>query len=178
MSENYLFTSERLGFRNWLSKDITGMTAISADPAVMRYFPAPATPEQTVSFIERMKIMLRDKGYCYFAVDELKANQFIGFIGMYYQTFESPFTPAVDIGWRLAKAFWGKGFATEGAKRCLEYAFKDLQIPALIATAPQVNKPSIHVMEKIGMHKLMDFKHPRLKGFDHLEHCVCYAISA
>lgn len=175
--KTYLFKSERLGFRNWLSEDIPKMTVISSDPEVMRYFPAIATPEQTALFIERMQDMLNEKGYCYFAVDELETGVLIGFIGLYYQEFDSSFTPAVDIGWRLATEFWGKGYATEGARRCLEYAFSVLQLTDIISTAPLVNKPSIRVMEKIGMQKMMEFKHPRLKGNDHLENCACYTIS-
>ena len=75
MPDKYLFTSERLGFRNW----------IDSDPDVMKFFPAPATKKQTIEFIDRMKLMYIEKGYCYFAVDELKDESFIGF---YYQTYK------------------------------------------------------------------------------------------
>lgn len=153
------------------------MTAISADPEVMRYFPAPATPAQTKAFIVRMQHSHVEKGYCYFAVDELYSGDLIGFIGLMDQAFEASFTPCVDIGWRLRKASWGNGYATEGAIRSLKYAFEILNISEIVATAPLVNEPSIHVMEKAGMKKWMEFKHPRLKGFDHLENCVCYKIS-
>ena len=173
----YLFESERLGFRNWVDADIPKMIAISSDPEVMEFFPAPATPDQTTVFVQNMKAMFSEKGYCYLVVETLDNPQFIGFIGFYYQTYESAFTPCVDIGWRLHKHFWGQGFATEGAKRCLEYAFKELKLTNVISTAPAINLKSIRVMEKIGMKKLLDFRHPRLVNDERLVNCVCYEIA-
>ena len=97
------------------------MRKINSNPKVMEYFPAIPTQKQTDQFIDRMKAQFKEFGFCYFAVDKLKNNEFIGFIGIAKQTFESDFTPCIDIGWRLAKTEWGKGFATEGAKNCLLY---------------------------------------------------------
>ena len=176
MKHQYIFTSERLGFRNWSPADYPRMTEISSDPHVMEFFPAPATPAQTAEFINRMKKMYAQKGYCYFATDELKTGNFIGFIGLCHQTYASEFTPCVDIGWRLRKAYWGKGYATEGAKRCLAYAFNDLKLKNIKATAPQINLKSIRVMEKIGMRKQLEFTHPRLRGHKTLGNSVCYEI--
>ena len=98
MSDKYLFTSERLGFRNWIDSDTPKMIEISSDPDVMQFFPEIATKIQTVEFIDRMKLMYIEKGYCYFPVDQLKDESFMGFIGLYYQTYESQFTPSVDVG--------------------------------------------------------------------------------
>ena len=81
----------------------------------------------------------------------MASGEFIGFVGLCDQAYESPFTPCTDIGWRLAPEFWGKGYATEGAKRCLEYAFNDLRLDEIKSTAPKVNVPSIRVMEKANM---------------------------
>lgn len=173
---NYLFRSERLGFRNWKDTDVPEMTRISSDPEVMRFFPAPATPQQTSEFIVRMKNEYEKRGFCYFAVDDLESGRLIGFIGLLNQTYEAEFTPCVDIGWRLDKVFWNKGYATEGAKKCLEYAFFDLGLEKIIATAPQVNLPSINVMEKLGMSRKLEFQHPRLKTYKELSSCVCYEI--
>ncbi len=173
MQSTYLFQSQRLGFRNWVSADIPKMTAISADPKVMEHFPATATEIQTIEFVERMQKMFNNKGYCYFAVDRFDTGEFIGFIGLCYQTYEAPFTPCVDIGWRLATEHWGLGFATEGARSCLEYGFNVLKIEAIKSIAVIQNIKSIRVMQKIGMEKELHFKHPALIG-THLEDCVCY----
>jgi len=172
----YLFTSKRLGFRNWLDSDIDKMIAISADKNVMRFFPATAKPEQTRDFILRMQNQYQKTGYCYFAVDLLETQEFMGFIGLNHFNYEAPFSPGTDIGWRLAEKFWGNGYATEGAIRCLEYAFKDLKLNQIVATATEANVPSISIMNKIGMHFKTNFKHPRLKGFPEIENCVCYEI--
>ena len=176
MIKDYVFKSERLGFRNWIDSDIPLMIAISGDADVMKNFPAVATPKQTTVFIERMQVMFSEKGYCYFAVDNLKDNSLIGFIGLCDQDYDVEFAPCIDIGWRLAKKYWGKGFATEGAKRCLEYAFEDLSLDNIKSTAPLVNTGSISVMEKIGMTKQLQFKHPKLLANERLVNCVCYEI--
>ena len=177
MSDKYLFTSERLGFRNWIDSDIAKMIDISSDPDVMEFFPAIATKIQTIEFIDRMKLMYIEKGYCYFSVDHLEDESFIVFIGLCYQTYESQFTPSVDIGWRLNKKYWNNRFATEGAKKCLDYGFNTLELNNIISTSPIINIKSIRVMERIGMTKLSEFKHPILKSNEQLEDCVCFEIS-
>lgn len=175
--KQYLFTSAHLGFRNWTDDDIPKMAAISADPDVMEFFPAPATSQQTENFIRRMQLLFSQKGYCYFAVEKLDDGAFIGFIGLAEKDFESAFTPCVDIGWRLGKAYWNKGFATEGALRCLEYGFDTLKLEDIKSTASRINVKSIHIMGKAGMKKLLDFKHPLLTDHPRLVDCVCYEIS-
>ena len=176
MPKEYLFQSDRLGFRNWIDSDTPKMMEISSDPDVMQFFPAIATKIQTVEFIDRMKLMYIEKGYCYFAVDQLKDESFIGFIGLCYQTYKSPVTPNVDIGWRLNKKYWNNGLATEGAKKCLEYGFNVIKLKNIISTTPKVNIKSIRVMEKIGMEELIEFKHPRIKSDNKLSDFVCYEI--
>ena len=172
----YIFTSERLGFRNWVAADIPKMAKINASAEVMKHFPSTATEGQTVEFIKRMQAQYAEKGYCYFAVDKLSDGEFIGFIGLSYQTFEADFTPCVDVGWRLDDAHWGNGYATEGAKSCLEYGFNFLKIKTIKALCPIVNLPSENVMKKLGMQKIKHFKHSKLGDFPVLEECVLYEI--
>ena len=173
----YIFQSTRLGFRNWNEKDIAPMASISADEEVMKYFPAVATYEQTAAFIKRMQDEFAASGYCYFAVDELSTNTFIGFIGLSWKTFEADFTPCVDIGWRLSPSAWNKGFATEGAIRCLDYAFDALKLAKVYSMAPKINTPSEHVMLKAGMIKIGEFEHPLLQDHPELRQCVLYVKS-
>ena len=173
---NYVFTSERLGFRNWLESDKIKLGLINSDPDVMEHFPTIPTQLQTDEFIERMQLQYDEKGFCYFAVDRLDNNQFIGFIGISEQTFESDFTPCVDIGWRLDKKEWGKGFATEGAKKCLEFAFNEIGLKRVLSICPKVNEKSEKVMQKIEMHKIKEFNHPLLNNFEKLKKCVLYEI--
>ncbi len=98
---NYLFTSERLGFRAWQAADIDAMQEINSDARVMEFFPALQTKEQTAAFIDRMNLQLAEKGFCYFAVEVLATKAFIGFTGLSEQHYPADFTPCVDIGWRL-----------------------------------------------------------------------------
>ncbi|MBD3907140.1 GNAT family N-acetyltransferase [Chryseobacterium sp. Ch-15] len=174
--ENYIFTSQRLGFRNWKSTDIEDLYEINSDKRVMEFFPNVATKKQTVEFVERMQTQFINKGFCYFAVDKLENNEFIGFIGLSEQTFDAEFTPCIDIGWRIKFSEWNKGFATEGAKRCLEYAFNDLKIKNIYSTAPKINLKSERVMLKLGLKKQYEFEHSLLKNDCRLRNCVLYKI--
>lgn len=170
----YLFSSERLGFRNWIEDDVQEMISINSDAEVMAYFPSIQDEHQTIAFVKRMQDQFHEKGYCYYAVDRLDNSAFIGFIGLLWQTYQSDFTPCVDIGWRLKKPEWNQGFATEGAKRCLAYAFNDLNIETVYAVAPKVNLKSAHIMQVIGMEKLGEFDHPLLPNDLRLQRCVVF----
>jgi len=175
-NELYIFKSARLGFRNWLEGDVDKLTDINKDPQVMKFFPGLQSQERTRQFVKRMKEQFQAKGFCYFAVEELSTNEFIGFIGLSVQNFESDFTPCIDIGWRLHPGKWNKGFATEGAQRCIDYAFDDLKLKSLHAIAPKVNAPSVRVMQKIGMKERKRFHHPLLASNEKLQECVLYEI--
>lgn len=175
--QKYLFKSERLGFRNWLESDIELMSAINADEKVMEFFPAIASKDQTIEFIEKMQKQFKEKGFCYFAVDKLENNEFIGFIGLSEKLFEAEFTPCIDIGWRLRSEEWNKGYAGEGAKRCLEYANEVLKLEKIVSIAPKINVKSEKVMKKIGMEKVLEFEHPLLINDERLRDCVLYQIT-
>ena len=173
-NKNYIFRSERLGFRNWNLNDIDPLQEINSDEKVMAFFPSLPTREQTSEFIERMIKHFDDKGFCYFAVDKLENNEFIGFIGLSEQTYKAEFTPCIDLGWRIKSNEWNKGYATEGAKKCLDYAFNHLKLETIYSVAPKVNTKSIHIMEKIGLTMQYEFEHPLLITNERLRTCVLY----
>ncbi len=143
----------------------------------MEFFPNLQTELETNAFIERMQRQFESKGFCYFAVDSLEHSEFIGFIGLSEQNFESGFTPCIDIGWRLDQKYWNLGYATEGAKTCLHFGFNNLKMEKICSIAPVVNTRSTKVMEKIGMTKVKEFNHPKLSGNEYLENCALYEIS-
>ena len=174
--KHYLFKSRRLGFRNWLESDTEKLAAINADEEVMAFFPSTRTWQETKNFISGMQRQYGEKGYCYFAIDKLEDDTFIGFIGLSEQNYEADFTPCIDIGWRLAKIAWNKGYATEGAKRCLEYGLEKLKINKIYSIAPVINTKSEQVMKKIGMRKVKTFNHPQLPDNARLRKCVLYVI--
>jgi RimJ/RimL family protein N-acetyltransferase len=156
----YLFNTERIGFRQWLDRDIEPFVAMCQDERVMEFFPSILQPEETLASIERQKTHIVEHGFGFFAVDELSTSRFMGFIGIVHPRFESYFTPCVEIGWRLHSDFWGKGYATEGAKKCLEYGFETLKIPEIYSFTTLSNKRSERVMQKIGMTQIGTFEHP------------------
>ena len=170
----YLFKTKRLGFRTWQDTDIKKMSEIDSDPQTMAYMPSIKTQRETKAFVTRMQHLYNKKGYCYFAVDLLESNHFIGFIGLAEQTYDSDFTPCIDIGWRLDRRYWDRGLGTEGAKKCLSYGIEELNLKEIYAISPKVNQRSIKVIEKIGMVKVKDFIHPQLLNNVRLRDCVLY----
>jgi RimJ/RimL family protein N-acetyltransferase len=177
MERKYIIRTKRLGLRNWSKNDIPEMAKINSDPEVMKYFPSTYDLEQTKSFVKRMSGHCKEFNYCYFAVDLLETNAFIGFVGLMYQDYKADFTPCIDIGWRLSKYFWGKGYATEAAQACIDYAFNVLDLSKLICVAPVINDASIQVMKKIGMTHKGNFDHPLLINEPEIKECALYEIS-
>lgn len=177
MKKDYIFKSKRLGFRNWNKNDLTEFAKINADLEVMEHFPNPLTEKETAEFIMRLKTHYEKNGYNYFATEILESGELIGFIGLAFQDYKTEFTPAIDIGWRLKKTAWGKGFATEGAKKCLEFAFNKLNLCNVISTCTERNYKSESVMKKIGMKKIGTYKHPKLKEYPEYQNCICYGIN-
>lgn len=177
MNSNYLFTSKRLGFREWSLNDLDDFFQLNSDVEVMKHFPKTLTKEDTKAYIIRLQTQFKNFGHNYYATEVKESGEFIGFIGLAYQDFESDFTPNVDIGWRLKKSAWGKGFATEGAKRCLDIAFNKLHLDKIISTCTLNNKGSEKVMQKIGMQKVREFKHPKLKEYPEMQTCLLYEIT-
>ncbi|MGK0391630.1 MAG: RimJ/RimL family protein N-acetyltransferase [Maribacter sp.] len=171
-----IITTERLVLRTWKETDFALMAEMNMDEEVMRYFPSTQGLEKTSSFCQRMNQQFKEKKYCYFATEILKTDEFIGFIGMSYHTYEAPHSPFTDIGWRLKRSAWGNGYATEGAKGCLKYAFEELKLKEIFSVAPTINAPSIHIMQKIGMKEVQTFIHPFLAEDKRLKECILYRI--
>lgn len=108
---------------------------------------------------------------------EVKADGgFIGYTGLHHAVFDTDFCPCLEIGWRLRAEAWGKGYATEGAQACLDYAFDTLHLPEIYSFTSLPNKRSERVMQKIGMQKVKEFDHPLVPcGHPLLRH-VLYRI--
>lgn len=175
MTTSHLFTSSRLGFRLWQDSDLPSFSAMNADAETMRYFDKSLTEEESKAMMDRLNQTYEDRGFCYFAVELLQTGEFVGMIGMGWKTFEADFTPCIDIGWRLDKRFWNRGYATEGAVRCLDFA-SALGIKTVYSLATAANLASIRVMEKIGLSHLKDFDHPDLVRSKELNPCALYYI--
>jgi len=174
--DNYLFKSERLGFRNWKNEDLDEFIKLNSDDKVMEHFPKSLSKNETGKLLDKLKNHFTVYGFTYYATEILKTKELIGMIGLAHQVYKSPYTPAIDIGWRLKKNIWGKGYATEGAKRCLEYAFTELGINTVIAVCTLKNLKSENVMKKIGMIKKGVFNHPKMVNHPQYQEHYCYEI--
>jgi len=177
LKTDYIFTSERLGFRNWKTSDLAEFASINADLEVMEYFPKPLNTEESLDLLNQLREHYIEKAYTYFATEIIETGELIGFIGLKYQDYHTEFTPATDIGWRLKKNAWGNGYATEGAKKCLEFAFTNLNLEKVISVFTEKNTKSERIMQNIGMQNIGAFKHPKLKAYPEFENCICYAIN-
>ncbi|TPN82151.1 GNAT family N-acetyltransferase [Aquimarina algicola] len=175
--DNYIFRSQRLGFRNWSIDDLEILTEINNDDQVMEFFPFKPSRKDTRDFIFRMQEMFDETGFCYFAVEVIETQTCIGFIGICEQTYFDDIDRFVDIGWRLHKNSWNKGYATEGAIACIDFAFNTLKLKTIYAVAPEINTKSEAIMKKIGMKFLKTFEHPKLLKYSALKNCVLYSIS-
>jgi RimJ/RimL family protein N-acetyltransferase len=170
----------RLILRTWKDSDIEPFAAMNQDPEVMKFFPAILSPEESDSLINRQRQRFKEHGFCCYAVELKSTGEFIGFVGLAIPLFEAPFMPAVEIGWRIAKAYWNQGYATEAAKYVLNHAFNDLNLSEVVSFTAVQNLTSRRVMEKIGMTHSPndDFDHPRLPEGHPLRQHVLYRIRA
>ncbi|HAT6936604.1 TPA: GNAT family N-acetyltransferase [Legionella pneumophila] len=173
----YLTTS-RLLLRAWDEEDIMPFYRMCQDPQVMEYFPELWSMDMVKDFIMRMNEQLSQKDFTLWAAEVKDSKRFIGFIGLNSPTWNAHFTPCVEIGWRLATEFWGQGYATEGAKAALEYAFQNMRIPEIVSFTVPDNFRSRCVMERIGMTRdcTGDFLHPKLVSDHRLAKHVLYRI--
>lgn len=172
----YIFTTARLGFRPWEAADLEPLCALNMDEAVMEFFPNLQDRQTSQAFIDRMQRTYDELGYCFYAVEKLDNEEFIGFIGIDQMDFPADFTPCAEIGWRLKKSVWNQGLATEGAFGCLDYGFNHLNLNEIYAITATLNKRSERIMEKIGMKKVGEFDHPKLPKGHPLERHVLYNI--
>jgi RimJ/RimL family protein N-acetyltransferase len=157
-----LIATERLLLRDWRDTDVDAFAAMNADPVVMEFFPQPYTAERTRQFVERIRERWRELGYGLWAVERNDTGRFIGYVGLWPATFPANFTPAVEVGWRLAADQWGHGYATEGARAALDYGFGTLGLDEIVSFTSALNLRSIKVMERLGMHRAADFDHPNV----------------
>lgn len=176
MNTVYLFESERLGFRRWEQRDRKPFADMSADPQVMQYFPKLLAREDAERLIDRFETHMDDKGYTMWAVEKKEDGTFIGFIGLLEITMAISGQGCAEIGWRLDKHFWKKGFALEGAKACLAYAFGALGMTSVYSFTSTINEPSETVMKRLGMMKIGEFEHPKLDKDSSLKTHVLYKI--
>ncbi len=159
-----MLETARLLLRPWQPSDHAPFAAMSADPQVMRYLVNPATREAVGPWIERQMAHYRDHGFGFLAAEERASGAFVGVVGLMHVPYEAHFTPAVEVGWRLARPFWGRGYAPEAARAWLQWGFKTLGLAEIVANTCVENRNSRQVMEKLGMTRNPsdDYDHPQI----------------
>ncbi|MGN6869097.1 MAG: GNAT family N-acetyltransferase [Solirubrobacteraceae bacterium] len=155
-------TTGRLLLRQWCEEDLAPFAALNGNPEVMRYFPAPLTREQSDNLARFAQGQIAMHGWGLWAVEVRSGAPFIGFVGLNRPRFEAHFTPAIEVGWRLDRPYWGHGYATEAAAAALTFAFDELEYPEVVSFTSLINEPSLRVMRRLGMSHdpADDFDHP------------------
>lgn len=171
--------TERLRLRQWQDSDYPLFARINADVESMRFFPETLTVDQSNDLARYCRGLIEQQGWGVWAVEEKMTKKFIGFTGLHKPTDELPFTPCVEIAWRLARAAWGNGFATEAASAALSFAFGELALHEVVSFTALTNTPSERVMQRLGMKRdPQTFAHPSIpSGHPLREHLLYRAYS-
>ena len=167
--------TDRLRLRHWRPEDREPFAALNADPEVRRYFPSVLDRAESDAEADRHAAGLEERGWGLWAVEVVGGDPFVGYVGL----APAPFVDAVEIGWRLARSVWGRGYAPEGARAVLDHAFGPaVGLDELVSFTAVANAPSRRVMEKIGMthDPADDFDHPRIAEGHPLRRHVLYRI--
>ena len=164
----------RLRLRQWRDDDLTPFAALNADPDVMAHFPAPLQRQESDALARRCQALIAERGWGFWAAELKESGAFIGFVGLHAPLADLPFAPCVEVGWRLARAYWGRGLATEAACAALRVGFETLELQEIVSFTTLGNLRSRAVMESIGMHRTdEDFDHPAVPPGSPLRaHCL------
>ena len=170
--------TERLALRRWTEADRAPFARMNADPEVMRFFVRPLEPAESDTFVDRIEARFEINGFGLWAVERREDSVFLGFTGLAAQTFEAPFTPCVEVGWRLAREAWGHGYATEAARAARAFGFGTAGLEEIVSFTTPLNVPSIRVMERLDMHRdpADDFDYPSIAGGHPLRRHVLYRL--
>ena len=173
------FSTGRLRLREWKNSDAVPFGRLNADPDVMEFFPSTLSRIESDDMIGRIRTHFEKNGFGLWAVEIPGECDFIGFVGLQIPRFDAHFQPCVEIGWRLDKQHWGKGYATEAAKEVLRVGFNELSLNEIVSMTAVINLRSQRVMQKIGMNysAFDDFDHPKVPAESELNRHVLYRLS-
>jgi RimJ/RimL family protein N-acetyltransferase len=170
--------TERLRLVVWHERHIAPFASMNADPEVMRYFPTTLSEAQTRAGVDDWRAQFEEEGWSNWAVELKDSGEFIGFIGLSIPRRQLPFSPCVEVGWRLARRFWGNGYATEGARASLDIGFRRLALAEVVSFTALANLRSRAVMKRIGMSNTgRDFDHPAVPEDSPLRRHCLYSIT-
>jgi len=180
MTDTATIETERLILRPWREADKPAFAALNGDPEVMRHFPKLMTREESDTLAERIMARMAERGWGSFAVEVKGGEPFIGFVGPNVPSYEIPYGPCVEIGWRLARAAWGRGYASEAARTAVDFAFRRLGLAEIVSFTVVANDRSRRVMQRLGMthDPADDFDHPMIAEGHPMRRHVLYRLGA
>jgi len=175
-----VLTTARLRLRLWRDEDFEPFAALNADPRVREFFPSLQTHQESAESMRYIDDHFRRHGFGLWAVEVIGAAPFIGFIGLSVPSFEAPFMPCVELGYRLAFEHWDRGYATEGSRAAIAFGFATLGLAQIVAMTAVGNRRSRRVMERVGMkhNAADDFDHPNIAAGHPLRRHVLYRLTA
>lgn len=173
-----MLETDRLLMRLWRPEDAKPFADLNADPVVMEYFPSTLNSEESAHWIVVQNQRIEDRGFGLWALEEKDTGAFVGFTGLSVPGFEAHFTPAVEVGWRLLRKYWGNGFATEAARRSVTFGFDEVGLDEIVSFTVPANTRSVAVMERLGMTRdpADDFEHPEIEESTGLRHLVLFRL--
>ena len=173
-----VIATERLVLRDWQASDSAPFAALNADPSVARYLGLQRDRAGSDALIESSREHWSTNGFGLWAVERSDDGRFLGFTGLARPSFEAHFTPAVEVGWRLAREAWGHGYATEAARAALTFGFETIGLDEIVSFTVPANERSWRVMQRLGMTRdpADDFDHPRLPEGHPLRRHVLYRL--
>lgn len=170
-------TTARLRMRQWQLSDRPVFAQMNADSEVMQFYPALLRTDESNALADRIERLIAVQGWGMWALELLDGAEFIGFTGLHYPDESLPCAPCVEVGWRLARDYWGQGFATEAGKAALRVAFEQLHCQEVFSFASKNNMKSRAVMQRLGMRNTgKNFEHPKIPQGDPLCEHVLYRL--
>jgi len=154
--------TRRLLMRRWREADREPFAALNADPEVLRFFPWPFDRAASDATIDECEAFFGKHGYGRWALEVAGTGEFIGFTGFGPMPDDTPGAGGLEVGWRLARSAWHRGYATEAATEALGVAFGGLGLTEVWSMTSVLNEPSLAVMRRIGMAEYARFEHPRI----------------
>jgi RimJ/RimL family protein N-acetyltransferase len=168
--------TQRLLLRQWRREDLEPFARLNADPRAMEHMPALLTRAESDALAQRISLHFAERGFGLWAVEVPEVAMFIGFVGLSVPRFQAPFTPCVEVGWRLLPEHWGRGYATEAGRAALDFSFEQLGLEEIVSFTATMNQRSRAVMERLVMMRdpRDDFDHPSLPPGHALRRHVLY----
>ena len=174
----YELETDRLRLRQWSADDFPLFAQLNADKEVMKYFPNILSRKESDELAERCRSLIMQRGWGLWATELKASGDFIGFVGLHIPKPSLPCAPCTEVGWRLAKQYWGNGYATEAAAEALRFAFSVLDLAEVVSFTAVANQLSRAVMQRIGMiDTKINFFHPDIPENHPLSEHVLYKIT-